>query len=327
MRCLTLSLCLSFALAGCATARTVPTPPAPEFKPAMRLPDKLPVVVERVLETPAVPAGVILTLPAPVSSRAAVAALKPLDRVAVANKAAVQEPRAEGFISAIQVYPYLEGALYRLYAAPDRVTDIALQSGESLVAISSGDTSRWIIGNTHSGSGGDVKVHILVKPQLTGLKTNLVIATDRRTYHLQMESTPVTAMAALSWRYPQDELLAMQAAAKKAEAVAPTAEGVALDSVYFGYTISGATTAWRPLRAFDDGARVYIQFPAGLKATEAPPLFVVGKSGQAQLVNYRVSRDYYIVDGLFDIAELRLGEKPQAVVRITSGRAAGGRHD
>jgi type IV secretion system protein VirB9 len=96
----------------------------------------------------------------------------------------------------------MEGAFYRLYTAPDRVSDITLQAGEGLIAISSGDTARWIIGNTKSGASADARVHILVKPQLSGLKTNLIIATDRRTYHLQMESTPATAMAALSWRYP-----------------------------------------------------------------------------------------------------------------------------
>ena len=221
----------------------------------------------------------------------------------------------------------MEGALYRLYTAPDRVSDITLQAGETLIAISAGDTARWIIGNTKSGAGADARVHVLVKPQLTGLKTNLIIATDRRTYHLQMESTPATAMAALSWRYPQDELLARQAAEKKVEAAAPTADAIALENVHFGYAITGATPPWRPVRAFDDGARVYVEFPKDLSTTEAPPLFVVGKGGQAQLVNYRLSRNYYIVEGLFEVAELRLGEKPQAIVRITADREGGKRHD
>jgi type IV secretion system protein VirB9 len=299
-------------------------PAAPAFVPAARTIDAKSVSAA-LADTPVRPAGMIMSLPAPIGS--AVPELKPLDRIAAANKAAIQEPRTDGYINAIQIYPYLEGYLFRLYAAPDRVTDIALQGGEQLIAISAGDTTRWIIGNTHSGAGADQKVHILVKPQVAGLKTNLVIATDRRTYHLQMESTPTTAMAALSWRYPQDELLAIQAAAKTAEAVAPTAEGIALDRVNFGYTITGANPAWRPLRAFDDGALVYIQFPAGMKTSEAPPLFVVGKGGKAQLVNYRLSRDYYVIDGLFDVAELRLGETPQVIVRITARPGKAVRHD
>ncbi len=51
--------------------------------------------------------------------------------------------------------------------------------------------------------------------------------------------------------------------------------------------------------------------------TEAPPLFLLGSKGEAELVNYWVRGRYYIVDRLFDRAELRLGTKPQQVVRIS----------
>jgi type IV secretion system protein TrbG len=44
---------------------------------------------------------------------------------------------------------------------------------------------------------------------------------------------------------------------------------------------------------------------------------VVGPAGDDQLVNYRVRDNYYIVDRLFASAELRLGEAPQQVVRIS----------
>jgi type IV secretion system protein VirB9 len=78
------------------------------------------------------------------------------------------------------------------------------------------------------------------------------------------------------------------------------------------------------VRVFDDTHKVYIQFPARLDQGEAPPLFVVGPDGDNQLVNYRVRGRYYIIDRLFAAAELRLGEAPQQVVRITrtDGRPA-----
>jgi type IV secretion system protein VirB9 len=71
------------------------------------------------------------------------------------------------------------------------------------------------------------------------------------------------------------------------------------------------------VRAFDDGSKVYIEFPGRIDQGEAPPLFVVGPDGDNQLVNYRVRRNYYIVDRLFAAAELRLGADPQQVVRIS----------
>lgn len=251
----------------------------------------------------------------------------PAVRVETANKAALQEPSMHGYINAIQVYPYTEGALYRLYAAPGQVSDIALQPGETLTAVSSGDTVRWVIGDTTSGSGDMSQVHVLVKPFAPGLKTNLVITTDRRSYHLQLESTEQTAMAAISWTYPQDRLLVLQRRNAQAESETPVASGIALENLRFRYAISGDSPPWRPVRAFDDGSKVYIEFPARIDQGEAPPLFVVGPDGDNQLVNYRVRGNYYIVDRLFAAAELRLGSDPQQAVRIsrTDGVAANDR--
>jgi len=95
-----------------------------------------------------------------------------------------------------------------------------------------------------------------------------------------------------------------------------------LDRLNFRYEIDGDDPHWRPLRAFDDGRKVFIQFPGRLDQGEAPPLFVVGRNGDSQLVNYRVNGSYYIVDRLFAAAELRLGERDQEVVRIIRTRGA-----
>lgn len=237
-------------------------------------------------------------------------------RVVAANQSAVREPSSAGYMGAVQVYPYSEGALYRLYAAPERVTDIALQPGEALVSVAAGDTVRWTVGDTTSGSGEGRRTHILVKPFAAGLRTNLIITTDRRAYHLQLESTPRTAMAAISWSYPQDELIALRREREAAQAATPVAAGLAVESLNFNYAISGDRPAWRPLRAFDDGRRSYIEFSPSIAVGEAPPLFVVGEDGEAQLVNYRVAGRYYVVDRLFEAAELRLGGKRQKIVRI-----------
>jgi type IV secretion system protein VirB9 len=240
----------------------------------------------------------------------------PAARVQFANRAALREPSSAGYVNAVQVYPFAEGTLYRLFAAPERVTDIALQPGEAITAVAAGDTLRWTVGDTTSGSGAARRVHILVKPFSAGLSTNLVITTDRRVYHLQLESTAGTAMAALSWTYPQDELIALQRVSSDAEAAAPVATGLAVESLRFGYSISGDNPPWRPLRAFDDGRQTFIEFPPTIAQGEAPPLFVLSERGEAELVNYRMSGRYYVVDRLFARAELRLGADHQAVVRI-----------
>jgi P-type conjugative transfer protein TrbG len=241
----------------------------------------------------------------------------PTARVQSANRNALREPSRAGYVNAVQVYPYSEGTLYRLYAAPERVTDIALQPGEAVTSVAAGDTVRWIVGDTTSGSGPSRRTHILVKPSSAGLSTNLVIATDRRVYHLQLESTRATAMAALSWTYPQDALIALQGSGAGADGGVPVASGLAVENLRFGYRISGDDPPWRPLRAFDDGRQTFIEFPASIAQGEAPPLFILDERGQATLVNYRMVGRYYLVDRLFARAELRLGAGRQAVVRIS----------
>ena len=93
----------------------------------------------------------------------------------------------------------------------------------------------------------------------------------------------------------------------------------------FRYRIEGDHPAWRPLSAFDDEQKVFIEMPRGIGQGELPPLFVLGPDGKGELVNYRVRQNYYVVDRLFGAAELRLGGEHQQIVRIvrTDARAAG----
>lgn len=250
----------------------------------------------------------------------------PRKRVEKANAAARVQPSRNGYINAVQVYPFSSGALYQVYAAPGQVTDIALQEGEQLVGsgpVAAGDTVRWIIGDTESGTGPTKRIHILVKPTRPELISNLVINTDRRTYLLELRSAEKTYMASVSWQYPQDQLIALRRQNASAEAATPIMTGVDISRLRFRYAIEGDSPPWRPLSAFDDGSKVYIEMPGGIAQGEAPPLFVIGPEGDGQLVNYRVRQNYYIVDRLFAAAEIRMGGEHQQTVRIsrTDGRA------
>lgn len=245
--------------------------------------------------------------------------LAPGEAIAEGRSGALIEPSLDGFVNAVQIYPYTEGALYRLYASPGQVSDIALQPGEQLISVSAGDTVRWVVGDTASGSGAGTRAHVLVKPVSPDIRTNLMIATDRRTYHLELEATAGSYMAALSWRYPRAELAALAArnvAAANAES-GSVAPGLDLDRLDFSYRITGDRPVWTPEQVFDDGRQVFIRMPEGARASDMPPLFVLGRKGEAELVNYRVRGRWYIVDRLFEAAELRLGTRPQTIVRIT----------
>jgi type IV secretion system protein VirB9 len=291
-------------LAFDAAPAAVPEPEQPKPVEIVRIPEPLPLPGQL----------------KPVATASVPEAADPKARIGSANAAARMQPVREGFLNAIQLYPWAEGALYQLYTAPGQVTDIALQEGEQLVGpgpVAAGDTVRWIIGDTLSGTGAGQRVHILVKPTRSGLVTNLVINTDRRTYHLELRSTPETYMASVSWTYPQDALIALAARSREVSAAAPIVSNIDIDALNFRYRIEGDRPSWRPLRAFDDGRQVFIELPASIGQSDLPPLFIAGARGEGELVNYRIRGRYIVIDRLFAGAELRLGAgKTEQRVRV-----------
>jgi P-type conjugative transfer protein TrbG len=307
----TLLLISGIALAGCATNR----PPQISYDADV---PPLPPVPAAVTEVPPRP---LHTPPAWPPARGGVAAGTPAGRVENANAAARVEPRREGYYNSIQVYPWSEGALYQVYAAPGQITNITLEPGESLTGagpIAAGDTARWIIGDTESGSGDMRRAHVLVKPTQPDITTNLVITTDRRIYMIELRSGDRLYMPAVAWAYPQS-------AALQRQAVLATPQIPAFAARNYRYGLTGDAPPWRPISVYDDGRRVYVEFPRGIAQGEMPPIFAIGADGEPQIVNSRIHQNILIVDRLFGAAELRLGSgKRQQTVRIirTDGRSA-----
>lgn len=298
-------------LAGCATFK----PPTISYDSDV---PPLPAVPAPVTEQPPRP---LHTPPAWTVAHGGTAANTPSGRVENANAAARVEPRREGYYNAIQIYPWSEGALYQVYAAPGQITNIALEPGESLTGagpIAAGDTARWIIGDTESGSGLSRRVHILVKPTRPDITTNLVITTDRRIYMLELRAEAKPYMPAVAWAYP-----ALPASRRGTVPTTPIIPAAA--ARHYRYGLTGDTPPWRPVAVYDDGRRVYVEFPRGIAQGEMPPIFVLGTDGEPQLVNSRIYQNILIVDRIFGAAELRLGSgKQQQTVRIvrTDGKPA-----
>lgn len=293
-------------LAGCATTRT------PQFS----YDDDVPPLPSPPATAPADPVPKPLHVPPGwTPARGGGSAGTPEGRVTNANAAARVEPRREGYYNAIQVYPWSEGALYQIYAAPGQITDIALEHGEALSgegSIAAGDTARWIIGDTESGSGTSRRVHVFVKPTREDISTNLVITTDRRVYMIELRAREALYMPSVAWTYPA------RAVGKRQPAVAaPIIPVPAARNYRYGLQVEGASPPWRPVSVFDDGRRTYVVFPRGIAQGEMPPLFVHGPDGEAQIVNNRSHGNVLIVDRIFAAAELRLGSgERQQVVRI-----------
>ncbi len=295
MKCLVLLLLASTALAACATTDIAPVVEGDGVEiPAEQL--------RGTLEAVAAPQPVPAELPRQRRGRTA----PPLQVLADANTAARQRPTPDAFNQARHIFSYQPGALFELYTSPNYVSTILLEPGETLNDIAAGDTSRWMVTEASAETESEPRTIVLVKPQTTGLRTNVVLITDRRTYLIEAVSQAGNAYAAqVAWSYPQN--------------VAASAGAIpSVDRLNFSYrtrTVRGRTPAWTPSRVFDDGRRTWIEFPLGVIAGEMPPLFIITGEG-AEISNYRVHGQRMIVDRLFDRAELRLGTRSPVIVRI-----------
>lgn len=205
---------------------------------------------------------------------------------------------AEGVV----VFPFGE-TMPSIVCAPLIVCDITLQAGEIVNDINVGDAVRWKLSPATSGTGMNTTTHVIVKPTDAALQTNAIITTDRRTYVLKLVSRRTDYMARISFTYSDDTQEQWRNYREKF-ANSQNVESSAQNSLSFNYEISGAKPKWRPVRIYSDNLKTYIEFPDAIKTSEAPVLLVLDDNSQEQLVNYRVLGNRYVVDKIFDSAEL-----------------------
>lgn len=229
-------------------------------------------------------------------------------KVVVTRKTSLaeQKPTTSKVMGSRTVYSFRDDEIFKVHAGVDRVTDVELQPGEVLTNPPvAGDTVRWKIALVKSTRANQESTHVIIKPLDTDIETNVIITTNRRTYHLRVVASD-WYMPSVSWNYPQDEEIEAQAQALVSERTESVS--VSPDSLNFAYEISGDDYPWKPLRVFDDGTKTYLQMPLEMKSNEAPAFFVI-EDDDVLLVNYRVKGDFYVVDRLFERAQLRVGTK------------------
>jgi P-type conjugative transfer protein TrbG len=217
--------------------------------------------------------------------------------------------------------------------APLRVCIIELQAGEKIVGEPQiGDSVRWNISPSMYGTGDNSTSVIVLKPQGPGLDTNLLVTTDRRAYYIRLISKPEEYVARVAFAYPDDEnrkwqqqIAEQRALAKQEKRSAEVLPAmVTVEKMFFDYKVRGGDEHIRPVRVFDDGAKTFIQMPVEIQHREAPVLVVIGNDGKGEMTNYRVKEQTYIVDRLFDRANLVLGSgKKTQKVEITRGQPKG----
>ena len=210
------------------------------------------------------------------------------------------------------VFKYNPREIYRVYCQDGFLTDIKFQAGEKITYIGGGDTTRWVIDKSSSGAANSQEEHLYIKPVKRGLSTNIVVTTSRRTYQLNVISgSQYNPM--VSWIFPDEEHnMLLRNLEERQEENFMVVNAMKL---HFDYKISNKSYSWSPQQVFDDGQKTYLQMKPEIKTGDAPAFFVKNKRGESVLVNYRVVRGYYVIDRLFDKAELVVGTEKVSIKR------------
>lgn len=246
--------------------------------------------------------------------------ISPKDVISKANQEASEEPKSSQFFNAAMVYEWEPNRLYQLYTKPERITDIVLEAGENIISIAGGDSQRWTISKSQSGKESWINEHIFVKPHQMGISNNLVITTDKRTYHIELHALEhVPYQSCISWNYPASSIILDISHKDTKPEQKPLTPMSGLNHKQLNFNYHFVTTnrpAWMPRRVFDDGQKTYIEFPESMQATEAPIIYGLSKTRDEEVLNYRRYLNFYIIDHLIDLAEISIGGKTNIKVGI-----------
>jgi type IV secretion system protein TrbG len=230
---------------------------------------------------------------------------------------------------------YLYGAtLPTLICTTLQVCAIRLQPGEIVNDEPHvGDRVRWIVRPSMIGGGPSAITAIMVKPTESGIVTNMIINTNRRSYNIKLMATRHEWLPYISFDYPDDqerEWKNYQISRERAEYGSTLPGGQNIANLDFDYQLSGDNPKWKPQRVYYDrnSKKTIIQFPSNDFGDDAPVLVVLGKgkhlwSGTTEkIVNYRRwGNDSFMVDQAIEEAALISGVgNQQTKVIITRGK-------
>lgn len=228
---------------------------------------------------------------------------------------------ADGKLNASELtYDFYDDSLYCVNVKVGHVTDIILHQGENFISAIGGDTKQWMIDKARVGN----VTHIYIKPLVNSARTDIIINTDKRSYHFLVTATDYYNPI-VSFNFPEEV-----AAQKKAEIQKlnePTKQEkefmtifteskngeVILKDMNYKYKVKANNKKLAedicPKKVFDDGIRTYIEMPQN--RYDLPVLYNVDvlDNEKLTLVNYRIKGKYYIADRVFNHARLQYTSK------------------
>jgi type IV secretion system protein TrbG len=211
-------------------------------------------------------------------------------------------------------FTYIPNKLYKVYCKVGYLTDIQLQIGEEISFVGGGDTARWMVDQATSGIGINKRWHLYVKPLRAGISTNLVINTDKHSYNIELIAANFYSPV-VSWVYPKEEGAGIiRNDLDEMDSINNGSSKKYNRNYKILKTAIFSNPSWKPVSVYDDGKKTYIEMPKSMVNREAPVLYV-RQNGQLLMVNYRVKNTVYIVDRLFEEAEMRNGKERIVILK------------
>jgi len=198
---------------------------------------------------------------------------------------------------------------------------IILEEGEKITSVQAADTIRWQVLPNYIGDTNDYTPVILVKPFFGGLETNLSIITNKRDYDIELCSVDSgDYMERMAFYYPQDRADSLNIGLPPGNSQSTTASApqINVDSIKHDFVMKGdKRLGWFPKDIFEDGTKVWIKMSPKVSRAELPVFMGIDPTGQAEVINYRYFRPYFVIDRVFDHGVLVLGtDKYRKVIEI-----------
>lgn len=198
------------------------------------------------------------------------------------------------------VYNYNKYKQFEINTKVGYVTDVQLRPGEVVQKIASGNTTQWQV---------DVDIidgvqHVYIKPMVSGIRTNMIINTDQRSYRFLVNSTDEMEYVVV-FNFAELD----REAQLKAEVEALAAQQARLDNLkrlqnthfntnYKVIKTKNVKTAYVPKNIFDDGQKTYIEVSDLALRDNLPLVYSYDdwEKGKLQLVNYRLKNNVIEID-------------------------------
>ncbi len=237
-----------------------------------------------------------------------------------------QDPR-------IREVAYSDAQVFQIVGVFRVATQIVFSPGERVEHVALGDTASWEVAPAENS--------LFIKPREQAGSTNLIVLTRSNegihTYIFeltarrgQIGSRAADTFFKVIFRYPHQDAVAFQAAAKQAAyshslALQTSAIRSALDLAVlegkrnFLYAVQGSS-AIQPSEITDNGQFTAMRFP---NQRELPAFFAVNPDGTETIVQFDVRDEFVVIHGVF--SELRLRRGKQMLCIFNEARDSYGR--